>query len=156
MSFAKRLNAHYQELQRNPAPFCHAEPEDADQNPNRWIGYIDGPEQSSFEGGRFHLTIDFPKEYPFRAPEIRLLTPIFHPNISSKGEICLDILHSQWSPALTIRALLISVCSLLTDPSVEHGLNQEALHLYRTDPKEYHAMARQWTKKHASNKKSRL
>lgn len=154
MFVTKRLHAHYQELQKNPESFCHAEPKDLDENITHWIGHIDGPDNTPFQGGRFHLTIDFPSSYPFKPPEVRFTIPIFHPNISIKGEICLDILHSQWSPALTVRALLISLCSLLSDPNTDHGLNQEALHLYRTDPKQYHDMARQWTRTHAMDGRS--
>ncbi|CAF1392556.1 unnamed protein product [Adineta ricciae] len=154
MSFIKRLTVHYKELQKNPAPLCHAEPEDSDKSMFHWIGWIEGPENTPYSGGKFRLIIDFPPEFPFKPPAVRFTTQIFHPNISLTGEICLDILHSQWSPALTIRGLLISLCSLLTDPNPEHGLNKEALQLYRTNRQMYDEIANEWTKKYATEKNS--
>ncbi|UJR28245.1 hypothetical protein I4U23_009495 [Adineta vaga] len=79
----------------------------------------------------FHLTIHFPTDFPFKQPRVRFTTRVYHLNISSQSDICLDILHDKWSPVLTIRTVLLSFCSLLTDPNPEHGLDNEILNKNR-------------------------
>ena len=54
------------------------------------------------DGGLFFLEINFPQDYPFKPPVIKFQTRIYHCNINSRGEICLDTLQNNWSPVLSI------------------------------------------------------
>ncbi|KAJ8400965.1 hypothetical protein AAFF_G00389220 [Aldrovandia affinis] len=88
---------------------------------------------SPYQGGVFFLTIHFPTDYPFKPPKVAFTTKIYHPNINSNGSICLDILRSQWSPALTVSKVLLSICSLLCDPNPDDPLVPEIAHTYKAD-----------------------
>lgn len=57
--------------------------------------------------------------YPMSPPTVRFLTKIVHPNVSRHGDVGVDIIQHNWSLALTISKLLLSVQSLLTDPFTE-------------------------------------
>ncbi|KAI0912575.1 ubiquitin-conjugating enzyme E2-16 kDa [Ustulina deusta] len=104
---------------------------------------------SPYSGGVFFLAIHFPTDYPFKPPKVNFTTRIYHPNINSNGSICLDILRDQWSPALTISKVLLSICSMLTDPNPDDPLVPEIAHVYKTDRSRYEATAREWTRKYA-------
>ena len=110
---------------------------------------IRGPQDSPYEGGVFELELFLPEEYPMAAPKVRFLTKIYHPNIDTLGRICLDILKEQWSPALTISKVLLSICSLLTDPNPDDPLVPEIAQIYKTDPNRYAELAKEWTRKYA-------
>jgi ubiquitin-conjugating enzyme E2 D/E len=114
-----------------------------------WQATIMGPTDSPYSGGVFFLTIHFPTDYPFKPPKVNFTTRIYHPNINSNGSICLDILRDQWSPALTISKVLLSICSMLTDPNPDDPLVPEIAHVYKTDRPRYEATAREWTRKYA-------
>ncbi|TVY62722.1 Ubiquitin-conjugating enzyme E2-16 kDa [Lachnellula suecica] len=114
-----------------------------------WQATIMGPSDSPYSGGVFFLAIHFPTDYPFKPPKVNFTTRIYHPNINSNGSICLDILRDQWSPALTISKVLLSICSMLTDPNPDDPLVPEIAHVYKTDRSRYEATAREWTRKYA-------
>ncbi|CAF3511653.1 unnamed protein product [Adineta steineri] len=123
---------------------------DAESNDYKhWEAMIKGPVGTPYENGVFALDIRIPVKYPFQPPEIKFKTKIYHPNISSKGEICLDILHTQWTPSHTVNAALLSIVSLLSDPNTDDFLVPEAALLYREDRTKYDSKAKEWTKKYA-------
>ena len=96
----RRIQKELQDLGRDPPAQCSAGPVGDDLF--HWQATIMGPPESPYQGGVFFLTIHFPVDYPFKPPKVAFTTRIYHPNINSNGSICLDILRSQWSPALTI------------------------------------------------------
>uniref|UniRef100_A0A8C9WEV9 E2 ubiquitin-conjugating enzyme n=1 Tax=Scleropages formosus TaxID=113540 RepID=A0A8C9WEV9_SCLFO len=96
----KRIQKELTDLQRDPPAQCSAGPVGDDLF--HWQATIMGPNDSPYQGGVFFLTIHFPTDYPFKPPKVAFTTKIYHPNINSNGSICLDILRSQWSPALTV------------------------------------------------------
>lgn len=84
-------------------------------------------------------------------PVVRFLTKIFHPNVSRHGDIGLDSLHYNWSLALTIAKVLISIQSLLTDPFCDVCMEPDIARLYKNDQQMYNAIAQNWTHRFAMN-----
>ena len=143
----KRIQKELIELTNDPPANCSAGPADTDQF--HWQATIMGPPDSPYQGGLFFLNIHFPTDYPFKPPKVTFITKIFHPNINSNGAICLDILKDQWSPALTISKVLLSISSLLTDANPNDPLVPDIAQLYKTNRQMYNEKAREWTKKFA-------
>ena len=106
----KRILNELEEMKSDPPSNCNAGP--INDNIYLWEGNIIGPSDSPYAGGMFKLLIHFPNNYPFKPPKIKFETPIYHPNINRHGSICLDILGTNWSPALTIVKVLLSISSL--------------------------------------------
>ena len=114
MAALRRLIKEYSELEDNEN--YKAEP--VDGNNFLWRATLFGPAQSKIEGKEFDLELQFPSEYPYKPPKVRFLTPISNQHVSKEGAICLDILDTAWSPALTIDRVLLSILSVLTDSHV--------------------------------------
>uniref|UniRef100_A0A3P9N2A7 E2 ubiquitin-conjugating enzyme n=1 Tax=Poecilia reticulata TaxID=8081 RepID=A0A3P9N2A7_POERE len=115
-----------------------------------WRSTILGPPGSVYEGGVFFLDIAFTPDYPFKPPKVTFRTRIYHCNINSQGVICLDILKDNWSPALTISKVLLSICSLLTDCNPADPLVGSIATQYLTNRTEHDRIAKQWTKRYAT------
>jgi len=143
----KRINKELVDLGKDPPANCSAGPVGDDMF--HWQATIMGPDDSPYSGGVFFLDIHFPADYPFKPPKVHFTTRIYHCNINSNGGICLDILKDQWSPALTISKVLLSICSLLTDPNPDDPLVPDIAQLLKNDRQRHDHTAREWTSKYA-------
>lgn len=144
---SKRIQKELLDLQKDPPTSCSAGPVGEDLF--QWQATIMGPADSAYAGGVFVVAIYFPPDYPFKPPKVSFRTKVYHPNVNAQGAICLDILKEQWSPALTISKVLLSICSLLTDPNPDDPLVPEIAHIYKADKAKYEDTAREWTRKYA-------
>ena len=144
----KRIAKELEDIQRDPPAGCSAGPVKDDLF--NWEGVIFGPTGTPYEGGVFRLSLRFPTDYPFKPPHVQFNTKIYHPNINSAGGICLDILKNQWSPALTISKVLLSILSLLSDANPNDPLSPDIAALYKSDRATYDINARNWTRIYAT------
>ncbi len=126
----------------------HAEP--VGDSLTHLSGRIRGPMDTPFQGGIFGVDIHIPADYPFDPPKMKFTTAMWHPNVSSQtGAICLDILKDAWSPALTIKTALLSLCALLSAPEPNDPQDAQVASQYKRDYKEWCATAKYWTETYA-------
>lgn len=110
---------------------------------------LDGPEGTPFADGRFHVALVFDDKYPEVPPKGFFRTKIFHPNVSDRGDICVNALKKDWSPQLGLRHVLLVIRCLLVEPNPESALNEEAGRLLLEDYADYERKARMLTSVHA-------
>ncbi|XP_021943910.1 probable ubiquitin-conjugating enzyme E2 W-B [Folsomia candida] len=80
-----------------------------------WRLQITGPTPSLYANEEFTLSFKFSQKYPFESPEVIFTgdnIPV-HPHIYSNGHICLSILTDDWSPALSVQSVCLSIVSML-------------------------------------------
>ena len=146
MATIRRLRSELSEMINDPPANCSAGPAGPIGNDMFiWEATIIGPEDSPYAGGLFVLKVHFPSDYPFKPPKVTFTTPIYHCNVNSSGGICLDILKDQWSPALTISKVLLSICSLMNDPNPDDPLVTEIAQLLKQNKEEHDNRARAYT-----------
>ncbi|KAJ2903842.1 ubiquitin-conjugating enzyme [Zalerion maritima] len=114
-------------------------------------GTLTGPPDTPYAGGKFVVDIKIPDGYPFKPPQIRFDTKVWHPNISSQtGAICLDTLGTAWSPVQTIKTALISLRMLLEVPNPKDPQDAEVAKMMMEDPGNFAIKAHEWAVMHAS------
>jgi len=83
---------------------------------NVWCVDVEGAAGTLYAGERFRLQFRFGDQYPFSSPEVMFIgdnIPV-HPHVYSNGHICLSILTDDWTPALSVQAVCLSIVSMLS------------------------------------------
>ena len=114
---------------------------------------IEGPEGTPYESGLFRVKLFIPSEFPQIAPKGIFLTKIFHPNVSEKGEICVNTLKRDWNPKQwSLYNLFEVIKCLLIVPFPQSSLNEEAGKMFMDNYDEYFKVAKMLTDIHAKKK----
>ncbi|KAJ2777866.1 hypothetical protein H4R18_004935 [Coemansia javaensis] len=146
----RRLGAELQRLQASPPEGISVQ---IDEETLTEIGAtIDGPQDTPYEGGRFQVRLTIDEGFPDTPPKGVFVTRIFHPNVSERGEICVNTLKKDWQKHYGIEHVLVTVKCLLIYPNPESALNEEAGRLLLERYDDYARHARLMTEIHARPK----
>jgi len=147
MSAIPHLQKQLKDLQQKPVAGFRVEVND---DIFHWIVWFAGPKDSHYCGGFYKAQLTFHADFPFKPPEMKILSSFWHPNVYPDGKVCISILHEpgtdqfdpdetadfRWTPVQSIEKVLVSVISLLTDPDPSGAgapANVDALVQFRKD-----------------------
>ena len=111
---------------------------------------LEGPKATPYEGGIFRVKLIVPNNFPIASPKGIFITKIFHPNISEKGDICVNTLKKDWNGSQwSLYNLFEVIKCLLIVPFPQSALNEEAGKLFMENYDEYFKIAKMYTKIYA-------
>uniref|UniRef100_A0A8C8JD53 N-terminal E2 ubiquitin-conjugating enzyme n=1 Tax=Oncorhynchus tshawytscha TaxID=74940 RepID=A0A8C8JD53_ONCTS len=115
-SMQKRLQKELMALQNDPPPGMTLNEKSVQNTITQWIVDMEGATGTLYEGEKFQLLFKFSSRYPFDSPQVMFMgenIPV-HPHVYSNGHICLSILTEDWSPALSVQSVCLSIISMLS------------------------------------------
>jgi len=121
----------------NVRSYFHYESSELDEQSNRFCiyGYI-LPQSEPYNRGSYRVRITLPSEFPFKPPELELLTYIYHPAINkdnSKLTFCSACCTFQWEVAFRIRDFIKQYVDMIDRRDIVYTActyNYEARELY--------------------------
>ena len=117
-----RITQEFKDFQQNPMAslgFSVGLPNE--NNIFEWRCTLMGPSDTNYRNGLFYIKVLFPDNYPYKGPEVRFVTPIYHVNVNNLirygqnidplGFICISTL-SKWKPTYTMRQVFVDIFAL--------------------------------------------
>lgn len=89
-----------------------------------WFGCVVGPKNTPYADGTYYFEMKFTNDYPYKGPiDVRMKTPIYHPNISnSNGHICVQYF-SSWQNTYDVAGIVNTIFDLLDNPNPASSYN---------------------------------
>jgi len=144
----RRLHKEWTALNDSPLDYCTFSLVDGDIH--HWTATLLGPSNTPYANGTFRIDLSFPAQYPFKAPRIRFITPVYHPNVKTDtGEICGDLVEENWGPTLNVKHCAGVLRGMLANPEPDHPLEPAIAMQMRERPREFERAATKHTKEHA-------
>ena len=67
------------------------------------------PDEGLYKGGVFNFTFAVNQNFPHDPPRVKCTQKIYHPNIDTEGNVCLNILREDWKPVLNLNAVIVGL-----------------------------------------------
>ena len=94
--------------------------------------------QTPYHEGIFRCKLVLGDGFPMNPPKGYFLSKIFHPNVATSGDICVNTLKRDWEPAKwSLRHIFEVIKCLLIVPFPESSLNEEAGRQFMEDYESY-------------------
>ena len=112
-----------------------------------WFMAYSAPKDSLYEGATFHVKVEF-DNYPFKAPKMTFLTPIYHPNFTKEGEICQNVYEKDWAPTQKVTDVLEAVNQTMIFIDETTPLRADIAEVFSGDKPQFHKTKMEWIQKH--------
>ena len=151
MNSLEILRREFEELKHNPMNEFGYRIELFDQNDfYKWKITSLGPKDTPYADGIFFIKVEFPKDYPHRAPRINFLTRFYHPNVHFvDGYVCVNFLNYDWNKSTNVREILTKLYSIYYLLNPDNPYSEEPIYFYRKDRELYYLKVRFFTNKYA-------
>lgn len=117
-----------------------------EDDPFKWKMVIDGTD--AFKGGKFVVELDF-SEYPFKPPQIKFLTKVYHPNVAADGKICTLAIETNWVPTKSASDVVDFVLTTFRAPTDENAQDMDIANKWKNNRAQWEATAAEWTNMYA-------
>ncbi|KAL5456892.1 hypothetical protein EMCRGX_G034119 [Ephydatia muelleri] len=116
VNMKKRLKKEYEEFVKNTPKGMSLDKDTMKDVIDIWQVHVDGAEGTLYAKEKFVLKFVFDEKYPFESPQVTFVPPYVpvHPHVYSNGHICLSILGSDWTPAMNVMSVCLSIQSMLS------------------------------------------
>jgi len=115
-----RLKKEFYKIQKEPVENIEAAPKES--NLLEWHYVVTGPKDSAYEGGKYHGVLEFPSEYPYKPPSIKMTTP--NGRFQTNTKLCLsmsDFHPETWNPLWSVSSILAGLLSFMLENSPTSG-----------------------------------
>jgi len=86
----------------------------------------------------FRVRFIIPEQYPEEPPKLMFLDKIYHLNIDPvTGDVHMGLLAEDWSPYLTLTAVIDSIDSIMEEPDLEYAATAALQDEYIYEPDNY-------------------
>jgi len=117
---ASRLRKELVNLHKDPPPYVRVAVDERDLL--QWEYLLEGPPDSPYHGGWYHGRLRFPKEYPFKPPEIVMITPSGRFEVNTPLCLSMSSFHPEtWNPMWSVGTVLTGLLSFMLEATPTTG-----------------------------------